>query len=211
MKTGWIQYKIPLQNYKNKKKKFILKYYFTDEVIEEIENNLPNDLLIHIKNNYSPENIEDLLLYVYEALKAQGENTDNTQFPFSFNFSIINKWVVEKEKVFNQEYSIDNKYCLSYPPYFLEYNGYCLDIQQLNALLELIISEEKNYYSGFFFTSVSERIEGQFREGSIYGNKIIAILRGELLVSASPIEMISGQLCIVKDEERVSPEYMQNF
>lgn len=190
-----------------KNEKVYLKYYFTNGMFEDMINNLPNDLLLRYDENlYRIKTISDLSDYVYNAVKYV-TNIGDFEFPLEFHFSLINKWVAEKEKVFSMEYNKEIREHLNYRPYFLEFSGYCTNREYLNQLLKLITSDDKNYYSAYFYTEKIKETKGLSYPEWINDEKIIAILSGEVLVSASPIEKVKGQLFIVDDHTEASPEY----
>ena len=64
---------------KNPKEKIYLKYYFTDEIYEEIVDNLPNDLLFRIDGVPDSEQLFEMIDYVYSAWQAYGSIEENVE------------------------------------------------------------------------------------------------------------------------------------
>lgn len=188
------------------REKIYLKYYFSEEMYEEIISNLPNDLLFNIEGFPDNNQLISLMRYVYSAWERNNQNRDGIEFPFAFHFSVVNKWVIEKDKVFEQEYNGENVEHLSYRPFFLEFEGYCNKIN-FYQLFEFMEMSEKAYLSGFFISDENREAEGYLREGWINGYEIVSILQGNIMSSASPIEFSGGKLVIVKDTTVVDPEY----
>lgn len=185
------------------KEKIYLKYYFTDDTYEEIVHNLPNDLLFDINGVPSVTQLTDLMNYVYDAWQRNDENIENEEFPFAFHFSIINKWVVEKDKIFREEFNRENENHMKYRPFFLEFSGYCSQ-NKIPALLKVISDPERNYLTGYFVTE-ENRFENVLDE--VRDNEVIAEVEGTLIASASPIDNIRGKLVIVEDKTNVASEF----
>lgn len=191
---------------KNPKEKIYLKYYFTDEIYEEIVDNLPNDLLFRIDGVPDSEQLFEMIDYVYSAWQAYGSIEENVEFPFAFHFSIINRWVVENDKVFEQEYSTDNIIHLRYRPFFLEFEGYC-EAKSFPRLLRCLVDTECSFLSGYFISDNGRERETYLNKDRVSNEKVIAVLNGRVLVSASPIEYSKGKLIIVEDSSHVPPEF----
>lgn len=204
--NGIIEYnRITISEYLKKfpKEKIYLKYYFTDDTYEEIVNNLPNDLLFNINGVPSETELIDLMDYVYYAWQKNGENIGRVEFPCAFHFSIINKWVVEKDKIFCEEFNKENRKHIEYRPFFLEFSGYC-NHKLIPKLLKMISDPERNYLTGYFIAR-----ENDFENvlGEVGDYEVIAEMEGILTASASPIDNIRGKLVIVDDKTSVDPEF----
>lgn len=193
----------------NPLEKIYLKFYFTDEMYEELVENLPNDLLFNINGVPNSEQLLGLMEYVYGAWQRNGEVEENIDFPFAFHFSIVNKWVVENDKIFEQKYNVDNKIHLGYRPFFLEFEGYC-DKKSFPELLDCVENIERPFLSGYFISDNSQEMEMYLREGWVRNERIISVLNGRVMVSASPIEFSNGKLVIVEDHSSV-PSGFENI
>lgn len=189
----------------NVREKIYLKYYFTDDDYEEIVHNLPNDLLYGIDGVPNSAQLIDLIGYVYSAWQSNDLNVDDVEFPFKLHFSIINKWVLEKDQIFWEEFDNGNRNHLEYRPFFLEFSGYC-NQQGLSHLLEIIGESEREYLTGYFVTEEDNNFINELREDN--GNRMIAVIKGNLLASASPITYIGGKLVIVEDNTKIDPKFI---
>lgn len=190
---------------KNPKEKIYLKYYFTDDTYEEIVHNLPNDLLYGIDGVPDSTQLINLIDYVYMAWRRSGAYADNIEFPFRFHFSIINGWVLEKDKIFRQKFDRENKEHIEYRPFFLEFSGYC-NQQEIPNLLKIIGDSERKYLSGYFVTEKDDNLINVFREDN--DNRVIAVMEGNLIASASPIACIGGKLVIVEDNTKIDHKFV---
>lgn len=190
---------------RNPKEKIYLKYYFTEDVYEELIENLPNDLLFDYNGVPNTAELLTLMDYVYAAWKRNGVVEENVDFPFAFHFSIVNKWVVENDKIFGEPFNANNDTHIRYRPFFLEFEGYC-DKKSFGTLLHCIDDENFSFLSGYFIPDNSQE-EIYLEQGVINGERIISVLKGKVIVSASPIEYSNGRLVIVKDDACVPEEF----
>jgi beta-lactamase superfamily II metal-dependent hydrolase len=206
-KTKMEAIKESVEKLQEKKEKIYLKYYFTDDMYDELFDNVPNDLLNRIGENPSIYELFELMDLVYSSLKDIDGDKKDYDFPFQLHFSLINNWVIEKDQIFKQEYNGENRLHLGYRPYFMEFSGYCTNKEQCRKLLLEMEYGENNYFSGFFIKNTDSQVGIDTKEGCINKHKILAVVRGEVMVSASPIDNIPGMLYIIEDYSKVSPEY----
>lgn len=188
----------------NAGEKIYLKYYFADDAYEEIVNNLPNDLLFEYDGVPNSGDLIYLMDYVYSAWQRKNENLNGIEFPFEFHFSVINRWVLEKDQIFRQEFNGENRNHIEYRPFFLEFSGYC-GRQGIRELLTTLGEAESTYLSGYFVPE--ENSDFIDMPENYYDHRVIAVVEGNLIASASPIALIRGKLVIVEDKSGIDPEF----
>ena len=187
-----------------RREKIYVKSYISEEMYDELEKSLPNDLLYRFDGIPDYNGLIEMVNYVCRAWEErEAEWTAEAQFPFAFHFSIFNKWVAEKDRVLEERYDPNRKDNLEYRPFFIEFKGYCKNRQEFNEMVGLIYEEENVYFSAYFVPD-GEQDDPFFNE---IGASATAILTGNVLTSASPIEYISGRLVIMEKNPKLPHDY----
>lgn len=186
-----------------KREKIYVKSYLSEEIYDELEKNLPNDLLYWFDGIPDYNGLIEMVNYVCRAWgERESEWPAEALFPFAFHFSIFNKWVAEKDRVLEEEYDPSRMDNLEYRPFFIEFKGYCTNQQEFKKMAGLIYEEGNVYFSAYF---VPDGVQDDFINE--IGAKGTAILTGNILTSASPIEYISGRLVIVEKNPELPHDY----
>lgn len=174
----------------NKREKIYLQYYDQGQNYFWFED-LPLDKKLEVIRDFIRESFVE----------------EEREFPYELNFSIVNKWMVKKEKVLKEEYNAQNLEHMQYRPFFMEFSGFC-KWNQIEELFLNIFNEEMKYLAGYFFQEDDQSLINFKKENWIDGKKIIAIIQGNLMISASPIEVVRGALVIVEDHSKIDLDYL---
>lgn len=187
-----------------RREKIYVKSYISEEIYDELGKSLPNDLLYRFDGIPNYDGLIEMVSYVRRAwAERESEWTAEAQFPFAFHFSIVNKWVAEKDRVLEREYDPSRKDNLEYRPFFIEFKGYCKNQQEFNEMAKLIYEEKSICFSAYF---VPDSVQDDPFLEEIRA-RATAILTGSVLTSASPIEYISGRLVIVEKNPKLPNDY----
>ncbi|AGK97130.1 MBL fold metallo-hydrolase [Clostridium pasteurianum] len=186
-----------IQPFADDKRRVFAKLYINDSWFEELSLHLPNDLLFvlfqsGIDLNMESSELEHLIDLVEHRIP------DIPFFPFELNFSLINEGVVELDSIFGESYEKNRNN--AYKPYFYEFSGYCKSWGDLRKLLLYYIKSDYGYFTCFL----------DFSEEADYdrNDNIIAVVDGNILFSASPIEEKSGRLVVVHNSSKIDPKFM---
>ncbi|RMC93132.1 MBL fold metallo-hydrolase [Clostridium autoethanogenum] len=173
------------------KRMIFAKLYINNNWFEELSLHLPNELF----RFFHPDMDIEEFLYITKFVEYSSPSIPF--FPFELNFSLINEGVVELDSIFSKpdEKNKNN----TYKPYFYEFSGYCKSWNDLRKLFSYYI---KNDYGCFTcFLDFSE-------EDNYDRNDIIAVIDGNVLFSASPIEEKSGKLVVVENSSSIDPKFI---
>lgn len=186
-----------IQPFASDKRTIFAKLYIDGSWFEELSLHLPNDLLFQLFQLYQSD-IDMGLYEIVNLIDFVDHNIPNIPFfPFELNFSLINEGVVELDSIFNEsdEIKINN----TYKPFFYEFSGYCKSWGDLKKLLLYYTESEYGYFTCFL----------DFSEEANYDrNDIIAVVDGNVLFSASPIEEKAGKLVIRHNSTTIDPKFM---